>query len=371
MSNKPNLPIVRLPPVVAGGAGGGGRGGGGGKKKPIDPMAAYLRLKAAADRGDARAQAEMIKLQTLLTNAQIDLAPPVQVSGMPDEDDDEADVIDRVRGMDPIEAYEHIKQSMPYSDDLARKALLKKAYVASLGQEAAFVRTNPQSMMNGMLGNYAIVAAGDDPTQVCNWTGIDAETQPVNITVAPVEQLVAGAPEGLASTIARPFARIQFGTRGFSVSFDVDIGLGRQLVVGASSVIVQVGMDPVPPSGGTAGEMKLAGMLSFRPTIRVTPVTRTVYVDVVTGAKTQTFPIPPFAQRVSWYFQNTAATLTQLEVQDINHGTLYTEEITADAGGGGVIPNVELSSDAVFVKVHASGAGVLDIHGRLIFDLNF
>lgn len=371
MADKPNLPIVRLPPTsavaVAGGAGGGG-GGGSKKKSKIDPMQAYLRLKAAAQKGDPHAQFELAKLERALVTAQVALTPqPEQEEVLGEEQ-----VLQRVQHMDRMEAAEFIDQHLPYADDLHRKALLQRAQVSSLKDQAQFVRTNPPSLMTGMLGNYQIVTAGGEAIQVCNFTGDDAETMPVGITIAPVEQLVAGAPEGLANTISRPFAIIQFGTRGFSVSFEVDIGTGRQLVVGASSVIVQVAMDPLPAEGAfVAGSMKLAGMLSFHPTIRVTPVTRTRYIDTVLNAKVQTVTVPPFAQRVSWYAQNTAGTTTQLEVQDINHATLYTEEVTVDAGGGGVIQNVELSSDAVFIKVHANGAGAVDIHGRLIFDLNF
>lgn len=206
--------------------------------------------------------------------------------------------------------------------NLDAKVTIRQAKWNDLVKYAPFARNNPPSVLHGTLGGQQTVYSQTDPDkvpatlQVANWGGEDAETTPITVTFAPVQQAVAGNaatnyagdPPQIAFGV-RPFGIIQFGTRGFLPRAEVDIGLGTQFTVSGSSVTLQVGLDLTRDTFNVpiASNMQLAGMLSFHPVIRTTPVTRTRYFDgLVSGAEAFT-TVPPFAKQVTLWTTNQAA----------------------------------------------------------------
>lgn len=314
-----------------------------------DPKA-VLRIKAAAAR--VRKAAEFASALSAL---------PEAVQG------DEGEEIEVVYGADEVDTADHVHSKMPFgSDSLDFKAALFKHRMSTLGAQAPFRRDNPPSILSGgsSLGNYQIVSSGEDPKDVANWAGEDAETTCVSCTFAPVEYLTQVS----GSTSFRPFGTVRFGNRGFSAFAEVDVGLGVQFTVSASQVRLQVGMDPVSAALTIPGTMKLTGMVSgFKPIVRTAPITRTRYIDDVTGGTSVTVSIPPFSKEV-WVYRTTTSAAMTVVVLDEATTPIYS---VALAGGVVSLDPIMLSNDAVYVQVVAPGAaGAGDLgHVRCIFGL--
>jgi len=262
---------------------------------------------------------------------------------------------------DDLESADVIAREMRSADQLVQKAALRRQVHNAMNDRAPFVRINPVSVLKGTLGGQQQVTPGTN-LQVAWWQGEDAEALPLVATLAPVQQLLA-IDSGIA--VLRPYAILQFGTRGFLVKAEVDIGTGCQVVVGASSMTIQVALEAIPNGfGGTAGFMKLAGMISFYPSERVLPNTRTRYVDSLAGNSSADYIVPPFAKSVIFWREPRTEPF-ELDFLINNGGIVYSFAAAANVV---MTDPIQLSPDIIAVRVKDTSGGGLN--GRLIFNLD-
>lgn len=261
---------------------------------------------------------------------------------------------------DEIDRAESVAQRMRTSDQLAFKAALRDDKWRELREIAPFVRPNPSSILRGTFGGQQEVSSGKTE-QVALWQGDDPETLPISVTLAPVEQVVTVTAIGAPPSF-RPFGIVQFGTRGFMVKAEVDIGKGCQFTVSASAVSLQVAMDPVARVSGVAvqvpGTMKLTGMLSCYPIERSMVITRTRYVD--DPAAQSNFVVPPFAKELTFLRDETIPVV--INFKDALGAVIYSTVMPA-----GTTRTTLLSPDIALIDVVAGGG----VTGRLVFGLEF
>lgn len=195
-------------------------------------------------------------------------------------------------------------------DDLAAGAILQHSAVDAVQSQAPLVSTNPPSAITSLLGGQATLSPppiGEGPAliEVARWNGADHESENVIITLGPAQVAAPIQGSSVVDLQSKPFARLQWGTRGFALSADIDIGNGQQFTIGASYVSLAVGMEPlVPIAGGgvrvpTGVPQKLTGMLSFGHIERHgVALTRTLQDNNVPGASDIIFRCPPFAKAI-------------------------------------------------------------------------
>jgi len=202
-----------------------------------------------------------------------------------------------------------VARANPASDQLEHFANMRSAKHGFLNAQAPFVRNNPVSILTGSLGNQAQVFLGPKPSlvatgisfrgptqQVASWSGEDAETLPVTITLGHVSATL-GVKGSVVYATKNPYAIIKWGTRGSLLSAEIDIGLGCQLTVGASMVTVEVGEEGAVANAATPEVPSvLAGMISMHQVVRTQQITRTV--RVIAGTPVTVFKIPAFAKSV-------------------------------------------------------------------------
>lgn len=274
---------------------------------------------------------------------------------------------------DELEVAAVTEASMPGADSLDVKAALRKTRLGMLNQQAPFVATNPPSVLAGISGNQATVKPGE-LHQVCFWQGDDAHASTVSLAIAPVQQQATTdqdfvtAPLSLGSGLGnRPYARIQFGTKGFSVAAFVDIGTGVQLDVCASMVTIEVGLKINPNI--TTPAMQLAGMIgSFKPIMRTAPLLYTLYADDTGVVNTNIYPVPPFAKRV-WFIKQSIADVVTLNVVNFAHsppGNFEYQGVATIAANTQMADAIVLPGDAVAVSA-TNAAG--NAQGRFVFEL--
>lgn len=196
--------------------------------------------------------------------------------------------------IDELDLAETVAEMNPTSDQLQHLANLHAIKHEMLNRQAPFSRTNPPSVLKGTLGNQYSFSPGEQK-QVAAWTGEDAETLPVSICFAKIND--PNTPRNVNWCKPYGVGIIQFGTKSSLLTAEVDIGLGCQLTVPASMVTLQIrsvprtiaalAVDPFP--------MIFSGMLSFNPILRTQPVTRTVFSDDPLALATS-FRIPAFAK---------------------------------------------------------------------------
>lgn len=222
--------------------------------------------------------------------------------------------------IDEIDAYLRDKAKATREaggDEFYGRVGMKQERFVELNREAPFARTNPVSILNGILGNAALIASGETAKMLVNWQGLDAETTPVAITlaVAAANPDLISTPGGTATSI-KPYGIVQFGTGGFLVSVEVDIAQGCEFSVSGSQIAVSVAMDPQINTEAVA-QQRVTAMLSFRSINRHSRLTRTRYVPLLTAAAVSGYyVIPVFAQdlivlfdepnltsTISWYTQ--------------------------------------------------------------------
>lgn len=268
---------------------------------------------------------------------------------------------------DELDLAETIARENPTADQLQHFAKLRGAKHALLEKQAPFVRNNPPSILVGALGNQIEVRAGEKK-QVANWTGDDAETLPITVTLGAVG-LVVGSAEPETPFAQRPYAIIQYGTRSSLLTLEVDIGRGCQFTLGASMVTVQVCVEagPVITPGMPELPMLLSGMLSCHPVVRTQNITRTLYLEN-DGTNVVTFmPIPAFAKSLVVYKPNSgeyasAAALTFYD--SVGQPTFY----TVVAANTQLTVPIEMPGDAVAVTF-TDVAGLQDTPSRFVFNL--
>src|SRR5277367_6091580 len=159
---------------------------------------------------------EAVKRSNLLTHLEGHTGPL--------DEDSEGYALDDLDQADHIIGALDTSGSSTNAGGLEGKVSLREQKWANLNGVAPFMRINPPSALQGILGNQQVVMSGQKFT-VANWAAAaDAETLPVTVVVAPVGPL----PQD--NDIA--YAIIQFGTHGMSVLAEVDISYGTQLTVG-------------------------------------------------------------------------------------------------------------------------------------------
>jgi hypothetical protein len=266
-------------------------------------------------------------------------------------------------------------------DDLAQQVIYNQKRKRALKEDAPFVRIVPQSMLRGLGGGIATVTqppGGASPQifgglssnpavglpgvslsllQVANWVGEDSiESVPITCLFSPVQQQFGSTVSAL-----RPFGVVDFGNVGYLNRVYVDIGQGCQFTIGCSRALLSVGLDPV--AGVTAAQaMQLSAALSFNPIVRTTHLTRTVYLDQLTGT-TAKVNRPPFAQSV--IFQRADPTVSvNLNFIDSVGTKIMEFDLAANAF---MSDAVQLPSDCAEIDVVRTGNNT---QARLIFFLS-
>jgi len=268
-----------------------------------------------------------------------------------------------VFGEDDLDRADRAQRMAP-GDSLSQKAMIRQDVWADLKNIAPFARINPPSVLAGTLGGQQTITVLQDLTlakvqpipqlPTANWGGPDAETLPVTVTFAPVQQVT----QQYSQMPILPYGIVQFGTRGFSVKAEVDIATGVQFTINASAVTLQVTLeDPgafFAPPGSVVATVILAGMLSFYPTTHTTNLTRTKKALAFTGPSVPaTFAVPPFSRNVTIFNRNYATVSMVIDFQDVNLNTVYSVPVAAGAPMQIPIP---LSSEISNVSVNIAGA---------------
>lgn len=253
-------------------------------------------------------------------------------------------------------------------DDLAAEVIHRQDTHAALSEQAPFQRNNPVSVLQGNIGGTGIIKTDGLPVSLAYWAGDDPETLPVTVTFAPLFPTDINFNIGFLS---RPYGIVQFGTKAYLFSVEVDIGRGVQFTISGSSVSIQAALDisgSLVPSNGT-GSLTVAGMLSFHPIAKALSATRTLYLDAISGSgsqKTSTgVNIPYFARNVTiWRSDPTIA--VELFFQNTINGTpAYRYSIAANAFNLDPIP---ISGDVNLLNVSPNG-GPLNI--EVVYGLSF
>lgn len=343
-----------------------------GKGGEMRALQAYLNLKKRADAGDPKAKAEIAKLVANPTAvarlkaiaaqatqaAQLISAltvAPTQVQG---NEEEPIGSPDDIYDGDDIELAERVhRQLPPGSDSLDHKALLRKARASASAAVSQFMNTNPPSVFGAQLGQIVTVRSDDiAPKAVVNWQGEDAHTQPVTLTLTPVQVLPVN---NAAAVAAAPYADIVFGTSAFSQTVRVDIGRGVQVTVSGASVAALVGLDV---QSGFAIGMQIAGLLSFGNVSRNTRITRTINLGTIVSILPVNNAIPLFARDVQLVSADVTSTAT-VDVLDSAGNQL--QQIKYASGDYSLRQPMPLASGAASITVTANGTF------NLIFGMSF
>jgi hypothetical protein len=345
-----------------------------------DFQKAFLALKRKADAGDPRAKAEMSKLlsspQFKSALSQIKAAKSAALAMIDQTASDVAeDVVgaeeeadDLISG-DELERADHVGRLLPPgSDSLDHKAALRKHRLHNLTAVAPFVRSNiPPSAVGQMIGNQVQITSGDIK-DVARFVGTDEETTPITVLLGLSELPVINAVSQTQDPV-RAFAVVQAGTKGFSIQFEVDIGLGCQFTINASSLYLRIGQPVGSPQGPSLPVTYVAsGMLSFLPPLRTKPITRTVYWDTTIGSNASSgrVVIPAFAKDVVVILGN-AAHSAKVDFFDSQNNTVAEYAIATSTPQ--VVPYPLPASAIAFAVTDTSAAGQPSFQAQFGLDL--
>lgn len=347
--------------------------------QPIDPS---TPAPSSPKLPPAKAAAVVDQLSRLVANHE-----PTHTSEIVDAKDDEVHLVDNGASLEmadrvdggitdfdlQVKARNEALQATG-GDDLAAHVLLQDSHVQSVQAQAPTVSTNPPSAITSLLGGQATLTppprgAGPALVEVARWNGADNEAQNVTVTLGPaqiVDTIIGGVGVDLQS---RPFARVQWGTRGFALSADIDIGLGQQFSIGASYVSLSVGMEALlPVTFGTPQGLaqKLTGMLSFGQVERgPLALTRTVGIKNAAGQTSIIYDCPPFAKSIIavYTFDN-----IYISPRDISGGQLGTTQVFGGAVSSAVTTTIVLPGGTVDIQIDAV-AGTFASSPTLVFAL--
>jgi hypothetical protein len=127
---------------------------------------------------------------------------------------------------------------------------------------------------------------------------------------------------------------------------------------------LQLALEATTPK--TTTKMKLTGMLSFKPCVRTTPITRTVYINALAGAGgLSSTPIPPFAKNVRILRRDSTnamiIVLVRYTAQDI---VTFARAASAQETAMDPIP---LPGNAAYLQIQNNGALASDV--AVIYEL--
>lgn len=272
---------------------------------------------------------------------------------------------------DELDRADRFAREMDNSDQLVQKSRLKQASQAEVNAQAPFATVNPPSVFNGIIGNTALVGFDGAAKQVAWWPGLDAEARPVTCTFGPVGQFSAmvrsqhGGPPPPPAPALRPYGIITFGTSGAPLTFELDIGQGCHLTIGAAQVTLQVALE-LNATPGLTQQVPISGMLSFYPVVRTKPITRTKYFDAVpaSGGTTGPVPLPAFAKDLIVWRQ----TATAIDIVGADSAGNITFDVTLAAGTPMFTPILFPGDTAVVAIVNNDVAVTTNV--RLVFGLD-
>lgn len=262
---------------------------------------------------------------------------------------------------------------------LLGKSSIRSQKWQALVETAPFSRPQPPTALKGTLGGQQLITSepsrliansnilAGPPIQLVNWAGDDdAETVPITVTIAPVQQ----PSDKTQPYPLRPYAIVTFGTRGFSPQAEVDINTGCEFTVSGSAITVQAALE-LPFGGLPAGVIEnqtLLAMLSYYPIVKANSATRTRYIDNADTSAQNTIIIPPFSK-----------TVRILPNDAVNAGTTSfvffdSAQLAPIAGGtialttNGFYPDIPIPDDAYVMRITSTQAGK---QFRAIFNLSF
>lgn len=185
-------------------------------------------------------------------------------------------------------------QEAPH-DEFVRLARMQRMEGAAAdspdAQPIKSTNINPPSSFQAILGGRASVNSGDQPKQVIAWTGNNKEVCPVTITLSPAGSVVLGG------TVGWPYAYaiVQWGCDNAQHQALIDIGMGVQFTINASSVYVAVELQSIVSS---ATSYTLQASIGFYPCVRATRLVYSQRVDGVAAGGAASFLRPKFGNEI-------------------------------------------------------------------------
>lgn len=238
-------------------------------------------------------------------------------------------------------------------DDFDQEFELRNRAQQDLIDLAPFSRTNPISVLKGSLGGqkiFTVEGQVNEWHQVAFWSGDDAETTPVTVTLANQGRI--SVPGMAVVNSVSTDARVTFGTKGMSAQVIVDMSRGCQFTVSGSEVRVEIRSNaPVIASAS----------LSFRACTHQQPITRTI--QIATGSLSTA--VPAFAKSLTIWRLPVANAVT-VNFLDNNGSTRYSYLLAASAYNLDPLPIGNEISD---ISVTDTGGGGISAGSALIFNL--
>lgn len=271
-----------------------------------------------------------------------------------------------VFGEDELDAADRVAQQFD-GMGMEGKVSLRDQRWLELVRQAVFARINPPTILRGTLGGKQSVGLGKR-IQVANWAGDDSETMPLTVTLSQVAPLANTQIGAILGVTFRPFGVVKFGTRGYSETVEVDIGLGTQFTVGASAMTIEVALEDTRAIGITTNPtatMDLLGEMSCYTVTKVKPCTRTVYVDNLAPGVSGLLPFPARAKDLTVCRSDTTTTMS-LSFRDTNSNFLY--GFTIPIGTGVMQVPVILSGGAAAVII--DNVTAFNVSSQLVYGLD-
>jgi hypothetical protein len=237
------------------------------------------------------------------------------------------------------------------------------------------VLITPPSARKGVLGGSANMKNGAPAQRLIHWFAdrLD-EAIPLSICVAPITSDVNGNFSTASATSSsnaisgagaqnRPYANIYWmGGRGVPMQAQVDVRKGVQFTVHGTFVAVDVGLD----AGNANGSMDIGAWLSFYSISRPSLMTRTIFIDALANAGTQTVVIPSFAVSLLPLQSSTTTANIQMNFRDKNGTLIQRSDLLAPGTQRSPIPLPDDAYDVVFTN-----NDTVAVTARAMFELCF
>lgn len=182
-------------------------------------------------------------------------------------------------------------------DDLAAAAILKGQNKIAATAAAPSMSTNPPSAIGAIMGGQQIVSPASNPVELARWNGENNESTNITVTTGAAQYSPPGQNSSPQVLQINPFLIVQWGTNGFALRAEIDIGQGVQFTVGCSFMSLSVTADALQKGAAgnqVASSQNVTAMLSFRQIEKSTPVTRSI--RDFNFASNTTYTVPSFAK---------------------------------------------------------------------------